>query len=146
MSDSIVRDLSRKIRLAYRHGPLLAVSFVLVVLTRITLSLRGHLPALAAIRRVKESGSISPRPQTVASIVWAVRHTSRLVPAATCLTQSLVTRFLLAQNGHESKIRIGVASGEDGKFEAHAWVLYDGIIIIGGSDESVSRYQPMVDL
>ncbi len=146
MSDSLVRDLSRKIRLAYSHGPLLAISFILVVIVRITLSFRGHAPILAEIRRIQNRGLLSSQKHTVASIVWAVRHTSRLVPKATCLTQSLVVRLLLARSGHDSKIRIGVSNSDDGKFEAHAWVIYDGLIVIGGSDDSVSRYKPMVDL
>lgn len=146
MSDSLVRDLSRKIRLACSHGPLLAVSFFLVVIVRLTLTFRGHAPVLAEIRRIEDRGLLGSRQHTVASIVWAVRHTSRLVPKATCLTQSLVVRLLLARSGHDSRIRIGVSNSNDGKFEAHAWVLYDGLIVIGGTDESVARYMPMVDL
>lgn len=48
-----------------------------------------------------------------------------------CLRQALALRFLLARRGIETRLHIGVKSGGDG-FGAHAWVEYQGEILIGG--------------
>src|SRR5690348_8231704 len=54
--------------------------------------------------------------------VWAVTVTCRYVPAATCLTQALVTKVLLGRHGHDATVRIGVARFGGGRLQAHAWV------------------------
>jgi Transglutaminase-like superfamily len=76
-------------------------------------------------------------------IAWAVSVTSRYVPAATCLTQALATKFLLVRCGHPSRVRIGVGRGDSGKFQAHAWVESDGRVVIGGSESSLKHYTPL---
>lgn len=70
----------------------------------------------------------------VSRVTAAVRTTSRYVPAATCLTQALATQLLLAWRGHATKLKIGVAKGADGQFQAHAWVEWGGKVIIGGAN------------
>jgi hypothetical protein len=62
-----------------------------------------------------------------------VRTTCRMVRAAehygftrsTCLEESLALWYLLGQQNIISRIRVGVRS-QAGKFEAHAWVEYEG--------------------
>lgn len=80
----------------------------------------------------------------VATIAWAVRASSRVVPGATCLTQALATRSLLAVYGHTSDLRIGVARSNGGDLEAHAWLEVEGIPVIGGGD--THRYSTFPDL
>lgn len=71
--------------------------------------------------------------KAVRRVTWAVRVTSRYVPAATCLTQALATLALLAGVGQPANIRIGIAKGGVGKLHAHAWVEIEGKVIIGKS-------------
>jgi hypothetical protein len=78
----------------------------------------------------------------VGSIIWAVRRASRLVPGATCLTQALVGRVLLARAGHLSELRIGVRKSPVAGFEAHAWLEHGGEVVLGELDD-LSRYVPM---
>jgi hypothetical protein len=68
-----------------------------------------------------------------------VRRASRYVPAASCLTQALATQLLLTRMGVAVILRIGVAKGINGKFEAHAWLESHGRIIIGKSRD-LHRY------
>ncbi len=49
-----------------------------------------------------------------------------------CLLQSLAGRHLLTRRGYLSHLRIGVAKESDGPLRAHAWVEWDGRILIGG--------------
>jgi hypothetical protein len=73
-------------------------------------------------------------------VVWAVGVASDYVPAATCLTQAFVTRFLLVEQGCDAVVRIGVARSKTGRFQAHAWVESNGRVIIGGSETSLSHF------
>ena len=95
------------------------------------------------VRRASCSNT-SPREQRlcVHRVGWAVELACRYVPAATCLTQALVTRTLLARCGCHAIVRIGVARSETGELQAHAWVEVDGSIVIGGS-ESQKHYTPL---
>ena len=76
-------------------------------------------------------------------IVWAVTLTSDYVPAATCLTQALVTKILLNRHGYRARVRLGVAQSETGQFQAHAWVESNGAIVIGGSELFLKHYTPL---
>ena len=126
--------------LSTRERLLLVQSAVFLGWVRVGLSL---LP-LQILRRflakvVPRSGGHerSDRP-SVERIVWAVTTASRYVPRATCLTQALVTKALLARSGHRAHLRIGVATGEGRgrRLEAHAWVVGDqGRVLLGGMDD-----------
>ncbi|MCL4835355.1 MAG: lasso peptide biosynthesis B2 protein [Caldilineaceae bacterium] len=76
-------------------------------------------------------GQVPPPPPT--RIAWAVRAASRFVPGGgNCLLQSLAGQHLLTRRGYLSHLRIGVAKESDGPLRAHAWVEWDGRILIGG--------------
>ena len=63
--------------------------------------------------------------RTVSMVRAAARHT---LGKPTCLSQSLVCWTLLRRQGIESDLRIGTRR-ESGKFEAHAWVEYQGQVL-----------------
>lgn len=71
----------------------------------------------------------------VERIVWAGRAAARRTPFATCLSSALALQRLLAANGHDSELHIGVA-GDGGAFAAHAWLERDGRILIGEDDRA----------
>lgn len=75
---------------------------------------------------------------------WAIRSGSRVVPGATCLTQSLALHYLLNRSGHESRLFLGVAKGTSG-FEAHAWVEHNGEPLLDEPDE-VARYSRLLTM
>jgi hypothetical protein len=74
-------------------------------------------------------------------IAWAVVAVSPYIPLATCLTQALAARALLARLGYSALLRIGVARAAHGQIAAHAWVELDGRAIIGGAISG--RYVPL---
>ena len=79
----------------------------------------------------------------VGHLLWAVNAASRRMPTAMCLPRALALQKMLARNGHKSELKIGVA--KSGKLlEAHAWLVWDGQIIIGG--ESAAGYVPLGSL
>ena len=73
------------------------------------------------------------------ALAWAVGAAARRFPKASCLTQAIALEALLAEAGHPSAVRIGVARRTDGSFEAHAWVELDGRVLIGGLPD-LERY------
>ena len=78
---------------------------------------------------------------SVGRCTWAVRASSRYVPAATCLTQALAAQVLLAESGYDSRIEIGVTKDEHRRFRAHAWVVCGEEIVIGGAE--AHHYVPL---
>ncbi len=78
-------------------------------------------------------------------VVWAVEVASRHTPGVkSCLNQALATQVLLGRRGHPALVHIGVARGERGQFQAHAWVESGGEVVIGGSGRE--RFTPLVAL
>ena len=63
---------------------------------------------------------------------WGMTKASQFVPKTTCLTQALGTQVLLGRRGHLTLIHIGVAKGEEGRLEAHAWLESRGKVVLGG--------------
>jgi hypothetical protein len=93
----------------------------------------------AGLDRLKPvAGSSPPR-----NIVWAVRLAARYVPGASCLTQALTAQLLLSWCGIASRLHVGVSRAQN--FEAHAWLEYNGRVLLGGEEES-SRYSPILIL
>ena len=84
--------------------------------------------------------------QAISRVVWAVNASSRNLPISTnCFPRALSMHVLLQRRGIPSEIKIGVARDEDGAFEAHAWVEYQGQVIIGGL-EDLGRFTPLPQL
>lgn len=88
----------------------------------------------------------SPTQIPLARVVWAVTVVSRYMPGEVkCLARALATQILLARHGYQAQLRIGVAKGERGQLEAHAWVESQGKIVIGGI-KNLGRYTPLPTL
>ena len=121
---------------------LFAYTLAIVLVVRLLLTLTSHRTVL----KVLPSGlkRIAPDP-----MVWrmakAVTLASRLVPGASCLTQALALQLILGQRGYATEVRIGVkADGSD--VVAHAWLLSNGKIAIGGSPQEIAAYLPITML
>ena len=54
-----------------------------------------------------------------------------LIPFSTCLSKSLAGHVLFARQGYDTKIHIGVSKEKVAGFEAHAWLTYNDIIVVG---------------
>jgi len=66
---------------------------------------------------------------------WAVLAGARRIPQATCLTQTIALRLLLALSGRPSQIRIGVAKDAEGRFQSPAWLEYQNKVLLGGHED-----------
>jgi hypothetical protein len=128
--------LRRFARLTSSDRMLLVRTGVLVARVRVLLFTRPWPGALRAAHALPFSTGSFPRSHRVSPdrLAWAVRHASRFVPAATCLTQSLALQCALTAQGFSSRIHIGVAK-VDGTFRAHAWVEHDGRTLLSTPGE-----------
>uniref|UniRef100_B8HXX4 Microcin J25-processing protein McjB C-terminal domain-containing protein n=1 Tax=Cyanothece sp. (strain PCC 7425 / ATCC 29141) TaxID=395961 RepID=B8HXX4_CYAP4 len=75
--------------------------------------------------------------RTVRMVRVAVRYQQLW---ANCLKRSLVLQTLLRLQGINSNLRIGVQN-QDGKFLAHAWVEYQGVVLNDTQDVNL-HYHP----
>ena len=73
---------------------------------------------------------------------WAVQAVARRIPGASCLTQALALRELMARAGHAADLRIGVGKDANG-LVSHAWLEHKGEILIGDNGD-LDRYSPML--
>jgi hypothetical protein len=130
-------------RLPSRYRHLFVTSLLLLGMVRLGLWLlpfqtfRRLLAQLTQARAALQEGDHA----AIQQVVWAVTMASQYVPAATCLTQALTTQVLLSRRGHPASLRIGVARGDAGGLQAHAWVECQGKIVIGGA-QALSRFTP----
>lgn len=66
-------------------------------------------------------------------LTWSIEAASKRMKGATCLSKALALQHMLARNGHDSELRIGVDKSE-GLLTAHAWLVHHERILIGGSE------------
>lgn len=80
--------------------------------------------------------------EEVELITWAVRSAASHLPITLlCLPQALAVKFLL-RNAATIELHIGVAATPEQTFMAHAWVEWEGKIIIGESTDGLV-YKPI---
>jgi len=80
-------------------------------------------------------------------IAWAVAVISPyVVGVRPCLTQALAAQVLLVRRGFPARLRLGVARGEQGEVQAHAWTETAGKVVSGGSAAELERFTPLLAL
>ncbi|MCP2732620.1 lasso peptide biosynthesis B2 protein [Limnofasciculus baicalensis] len=139
-----MKQLLNFLQMTWCNRKILITAFILLGLVRLGLWL---LPFQRLQRLLVQIGNIHSHSQnnnqtSINKIIWAVETSSRYMPGVKCLARALTTQTLMSRYGHSSELRIGVAKGESGKLEAHAWIESQGKVIIGYLAE-LSRFVPM---
>lgn len=117
---------------------------VVVAAVRIGLTMFGFSLVDRLTRRI--AAHKSARSADMARVASGVEAAARRVPGASCLTQALAGRALLARLGQRSTIRIGIDRHSPGALRAHAWLICDGVIVLGGPPSSLDAFNHLVDL
>ena len=138
---------SRKfLRLSRGDRQLLLGTFFLLGLVRLGLWLLPFQTLRQIIARISGANPVGEQkycPPTIDKIVWAVNLSSRYMPGgAKCLARALTTQVLMSRHGYSPQLRIGVAKGDGGQLEAHAWVESQGEVVIGHLRD-LSRFTPL---
>jgi hypothetical protein len=139
-----MRRLAKFLRLSVADKVLLLYCGLVVAMVRIGLSLFSYRTLRRCLRQ--EVVHAAATSDLARRIVWAVSNSARIIPRASCLTQALAAQFLLARAGYQSQMRVGVAMDREGQFIAHAWLIGEGSILMGGSAQEVQRYATLTDL
>lgn len=140
-----MRQLRKFLNLDFSDRLLLVVTFTLLAVIRLGLWLLPFstwhrlwfylMPAQLKLRLAQ--------PASVGQVIWAVSVASHYMPGSVkCLARALVTQILLHRYGYPADLHIGVAKGEAGQLEAHAWVESQGEIVMGYLT-NLSRFTPL---
>lgn len=124
-------------RLLFRAAIVLAGCRLAVWLLPLPLLGRG-LAAMASWYR---------HPTTAANdekLVWAIAAAGPAL-GATCLPQAMAAYWILARNGRQPILQVGVRKSGAGIVSAHAWVEHAGRVLIGGRPDLAS-YAPLLSV
>ena len=80
----------------------------------------------------------------VSRVAWAIWLTGRHTPwLSNCLAKAVAGRLMLRRRGIGSTLYFGMAKGDEGEFEAHAWLSSGGVILTGGAESD--RYSVIAE-
>lgn len=145
--------MKRRIRRLWALPPaerrLLVRATLLLGVIRLGLGLLPFRTVLRLLNLVARPNVASAKALTISPnrIAWAVTVVSPYVLGIRpCLTQALAVQTFLRRRGSAARIHLGVARGDRGQVEAHAWVEHGGKVVIGGSLSELARYTPLLAL
>lgn len=123
---------------------LLCGATVILASSRALLALAGLDRAVRWVRLLGRACPPYHRVRAVEHVPWAVEAVaSRLPGEFDCLDRAVAGNALFAASGYDARIRLGVDK-RGGAFEAHAWVEYDGQVLIGDL-EDLDRFRSLPD-
>ena len=127
-------------KLSWKDQRLLFEALFVMIKVRLMLWVMSFYSIQKSFSKIEVS---SKRDRTICELKWSIKIVSQQMPRSTCLTNALSGYILLSKHGYASLIKIGVGKSIDDEFEAHAWLEYDGNVIIG---ESEKGYVTLFDL
>lgn len=140
-----MRQIHRFLALSRSKKKLLLYAFVLLNGIRLALWMFPFglvKRQLAAVSTAWVCPAAKP-PIALALIVKAVAIAGRHTPGkARCLVRALTTQALLNHYRYPHQLHIGVMKKADCSVEAHAWIEYEGLVIVGGLD-NLSEFKPL---
>jgi Transglutaminase-like superfamily len=141
----------RFIQLAPSERNLFLKAYLLLTFIRLGLLLRSFnrlrnlLERFSHPRQSLGVDILSPQ-QRVIRVQWAVEACSKVMPGSVkCLAKALTMKTLLNQYNCPSKLIIGVDKNGVNQLEAHAWIEYEGHVVMGQLKD-LSRFKPLPNL
>jgi hypothetical protein len=143
--------LHRFIQLASQERNLFLKTYVLLTVVRLGLFLKSFnrlCKLLELISRHNQTvvGDPLSQRQLIVRVQWAINACCKFMPGSVkCLARALTMKTLLDQHGCPSKLMIGVDKNQAQQLEAHAWIEYEGHVIIGQLND-LTRFKPLPNL
>jgi hypothetical protein len=140
-----MKQLCKFLHLKTSDRQLLIIAFALLLAVRLALWLLPFSTWHRLLARLKQAKANLQQAESISTgeVVWAISIASNYMPGGVkCLARALATQVLLSWLGHAAEFRIGVAKGEAGQLEAHAWVESQGQVVIGALG-NLSRFTPL---
>jgi hypothetical protein len=125
-------------------APLAVLSFVAVAATRIALTVTS----LTALRQRMLPAAPPTRYDAaeIRRIALSVRLAACVVPFASCLTQAQSCQILLARRGIASTMCLGIRQTANGRTAAHAWLVCQHKLVLGGAPERIAAFRLIAEL
>jgi len=139
-----MRRIRKFINLSSAERCLFIRSWILLAIIRLGMELFPFSTLKKLLTRLRPISGGFKKDFSEERLIWSVAVVSRYIPKATCLAIALTTQLLLQQAGYQACLHIGVADGEGGRLEAHAWVESQGRVLSGGSD--LNKYTHLLAL
>ena len=140
-----MKQLNRLLKLSGSEFRVLVCACLLLNSIRLSLWLfpfnfvRRKLEQLSAVWICKDKNSSI----SVGFIGWTIYIASRYTPGgAKCLVRALATQLLLNRYGYEHQLYIGVVKSSADAIAAHAWIEYQGRVIVGRLN-NLSEFKPL---
>jgi Transglutaminase-like superfamily len=149
-----MKSILRFIQIAPPERNLFLKTYVLLTFVRLGLVWRSFNRLRSLLERIsspKQAAAIAPtdplsQRQLVARVQWAVNACCKFMPGSVkCLARALTMKTLLDQYGCPSKLMIGVDKNSVDQLEAHAWIEYEGHVVMGQLND-LSRFKPLPNL
>ena len=143
----------RFIQIAPQERNLFLKTYVLLTFVRLGLVWRSFNRLRSLLERISSPhpaavATIDPlsQRQLVARIQWAINACCKFMPGSVkCLARALTMKTLLDQYNCPSKLMIGVDKNSLDQLEAHAWIEYEGHVVMGQLND-LSRFKPLPNL
>lgn len=100
-------------------------------------------------KRLVRPCAIDPQPErrtTVARICHATMSVARFIPDASCLTQTISCQAILSWKNIPTTITLGLQTDKGSSVNAHAWLNWNGIVILEGNEDTPQEYTSILDL
>jgi hypothetical protein len=65
---------------------------------------------------------------------------------STCLSTALLAQAMLKRHGYDPGLRLGVRRDAHGAFAAHAWLEWEGQVIVGGPAAEIATYARLPEM
>jgi hypothetical protein len=143
---TIKRKFLSLIRIGGQGRILFLGAFILLSLIRLSLKLVPFKVLINVLERLQSKFLMRqslPAQRPVSQLRWAVNASTHYMPRrAKCLARALTLQVLMQYYGYQPELRIGVAKTDAGMMEAHAWLEYQGSVVIGNLPD-LGRYSVM---
>jgi hypothetical protein len=135
-----MKILYKLFRLRWKERSLLIYTFAVMSFIRLGLRFLSFRSLWEWVEKLSQLRLLRLQDRSVQKILWAVEVSSFYMPGQVlCLARALTTQIVMRQFGFSPELRIGVAKGEGGNLDAHAWIEYEGKVAIGHLAD-LSRY------
>lgn len=146
-----MQSILRFVQLAPPERALFFRAYCLLTVIRLGLwvksfnHLRKVLAQTSTFRQTVAEDPLSQR-QFIVRIHWAINAACKFMPGSVkCLARALAMKTFLDWANCPAKLVIGVDKNSAAQLEAHAWVEYEGQVIMGQLDD-LNRFKPLPNL
>ena len=119
---------------------------VVVLLVRVGLWVTRYQRLRQLLVRPCPPQALPTQKGTVRGLARIVTRVARLVPDGSCLTQTISCQALLSWKGIPTTISVGVRKDDAASLKAHAWLVWDGRVVLQGNAGTLRNFSKILDL